>query len=290
MRKESNLCVNGTIFNQATFSCDWWYNVDCPSSAAFYSLNADLGRQPSNEHHRKGTIEFPQLDGDEKKGHHGIVSLSIPPPPPHPSLSISNLPKNIPNSVPNFKQPNFNLEDIPEPPRPRLKKIRPPPPEISQPSSFVEPVSLSILHPPKPGNHDIPPPPLLSKPSEPEILPPPLPPRHRPVPNFEFPSLPRPSHLIGNAPSLPLREMESGKKPDGGSFKFTPGDSQYDRGAFNPAIHLPRRKVISDKKFSRVPDIPHIKPVKSPQMHPVKSGDVISGYSDLYLGKPVDED
>merc|ERR1719350_2274477 len=27
--KHSFLCPNGTIFNQAYFICDWWFNVDC---------------------------------------------------------------------------------------------------------------------------------------------------------------------------------------------------------------------------------------------------------------------
>merc|ERR1719189_2262554 len=32
--KHSFLCPNGTIFNQAYFICDWWFNVDCAESAA----------------------------------------------------------------------------------------------------------------------------------------------------------------------------------------------------------------------------------------------------------------
>ncbi|OQV21623.1 hypothetical protein BV898_04523 [Hypsibius exemplaris] len=41
------LCPEQTVFNQITLNCDWWYNVDCPSSAKYvdYSntrLNTNL--------------------------------------------------------------------------------------------------------------------------------------------------------------------------------------------------------------------------------------------------------
>lgn len=32
----SFLCTNGTIFNQAEFACDWWYNVDCGQATSLY--------------------------------------------------------------------------------------------------------------------------------------------------------------------------------------------------------------------------------------------------------------
>ncbi|XP_055338103.1 interleukin enhancer-binding factor 3-like isoform X2 [Paramacrobiotus metropolitanus] len=31
----SYICPNGTLFNQITLICDWWYNVNCPNSAAW---------------------------------------------------------------------------------------------------------------------------------------------------------------------------------------------------------------------------------------------------------------
>ncbi|XP_059469302.1 uncharacterized protein LOC132193017 [Neocloeon triangulifer] len=40
------LCPNGTLFNQKEFACDWWYNVDCPSSITLYSLNLDPAKNP----------------------------------------------------------------------------------------------------------------------------------------------------------------------------------------------------------------------------------------------------
>ena len=40
--KYSFLCPNGTMFSQAYFICDWWFNVDCSASESFYSLNEEV--------------------------------------------------------------------------------------------------------------------------------------------------------------------------------------------------------------------------------------------------------
>lgn len=41
--KYSFLCPNGTIFNQAYFICDWWFNVDCSAADGLAaSRNAEL--------------------------------------------------------------------------------------------------------------------------------------------------------------------------------------------------------------------------------------------------------
>ena len=40
--KYSFLCPNGTMFSQAYFICDWWFNVDCSASEQFYSLNEEI--------------------------------------------------------------------------------------------------------------------------------------------------------------------------------------------------------------------------------------------------------
>ncbi|XP_044256722.1 uncharacterized protein LOC123006360 [Tribolium madens] len=42
----SFLCTNGTIFNQAEFACDWWYNVNCHEAPNLYRLNLDPTKNP----------------------------------------------------------------------------------------------------------------------------------------------------------------------------------------------------------------------------------------------------
>ncbi|KAI9553932.1 hypothetical protein GHT06_019203 [Daphnia sinensis] len=37
--KNSFLCPNGTIFNQKVRVCDWWHNVQCDESSAYYNVN-----------------------------------------------------------------------------------------------------------------------------------------------------------------------------------------------------------------------------------------------------------
>ncbi|CAL1273656.1 unnamed protein product [Larinioides sclopetarius] len=41
-RMQSFLCPNGTIFNQETFVCEWWHNVDCSKSEKHFAKNNDL--------------------------------------------------------------------------------------------------------------------------------------------------------------------------------------------------------------------------------------------------------
>ncbi|XP_070490860.1 U-scoloptoxin(01)-Er1a-like [Chironomus tepperi] len=43
------LCTNGTVFNQKSFSCDWWYNVDCNEAVHYYNLNLDPEHNPYTE-------------------------------------------------------------------------------------------------------------------------------------------------------------------------------------------------------------------------------------------------
>lgn len=39
----SFLCTNGTLFNQALFACDWWYNVDCRQSQQLWRYEKRSG-------------------------------------------------------------------------------------------------------------------------------------------------------------------------------------------------------------------------------------------------------
>ncbi|XP_014364394.2 uncharacterized protein LOC106715589 [Papilio machaon] len=38
----SFLCAPGTVFNQRSRVCDWFYKVDCQTSPAYYAINEDL--------------------------------------------------------------------------------------------------------------------------------------------------------------------------------------------------------------------------------------------------------
>ncbi|KAI9557641.1 hypothetical protein GHT06_017469 [Daphnia sinensis] len=42
-KRFSFLCPNGTLFDQRTFVCQWWFDVDCTSSANYYNLNDLIG-------------------------------------------------------------------------------------------------------------------------------------------------------------------------------------------------------------------------------------------------------
>merc|ERR1711911_155827 len=44
--KNSFLCPNGTMFNQENFACQWWADVNCPTSERFFALNANIGVVP----------------------------------------------------------------------------------------------------------------------------------------------------------------------------------------------------------------------------------------------------
>merc|ERR1712029_1196829 len=43
---EAFLCPNGTIFNQQSFVCELWFNVDCAASSARFDLNLEIGKVP----------------------------------------------------------------------------------------------------------------------------------------------------------------------------------------------------------------------------------------------------
>ena len=64
-RQHSFLCPNGTIFSQQLLTCDWWHNVDCHISEAYYntaypypasSVRSGLGKHHQhewNDHHQR---------------------------------------------------------------------------------------------------------------------------------------------------------------------------------------------------------------------------------------------
>ena len=41
----SFLCPNGTVFNQAYFICDWWFNVNCKQAESLYVKNEEVKKE-----------------------------------------------------------------------------------------------------------------------------------------------------------------------------------------------------------------------------------------------------
>ena len=78
LMKDSFLCPNGTLFNQAYFVCDWWFNVDCASSDQFFELNARIGEVPEEvAEGRDGGYQDRQQEIEERTN--GGDSYSAPP-------------------------------------------------------------------------------------------------------------------------------------------------------------------------------------------------------------------
>ena len=59
-KKFSFLCPNGTVFDQKTFVCNWWYNVDCASSPNYYDLNDLIGVSPNRPLAQASLAEKPR--------------------------------------------------------------------------------------------------------------------------------------------------------------------------------------------------------------------------------------
>lgn len=93
-RRESFLCGVGTIFNQATLNCDYWYSVECSKSSLSYGANVDFGKrgewQPSSN-----TVQQSSLS---QNSFHTISSLA------RPSTSISSSSQRHESSSKNFIQ------------------------------------------------------------------------------------------------------------------------------------------------------------------------------------------
>lgn len=47
-RDDQFLCPNGTLFNQESRVCEWWFNVECKASHRNFKINADLYKSRSS--------------------------------------------------------------------------------------------------------------------------------------------------------------------------------------------------------------------------------------------------
>ncbi|XP_035214214.1 adhesive plaque matrix protein-like [Stegodyphus dumicola] len=76
-RVQSFLCPNGTIFNQETFVCEWWHNVDCEKSEKHYGKNKDLykpnvpekGKVKQSSRQKKKILRNPPYYSDDHQGY-----------------------------------------------------------------------------------------------------------------------------------------------------------------------------------------------------------------------------
>ncbi|KAG8188355.1 hypothetical protein JTE90_022555 [Oedothorax gibbosus] len=65
-KQQSFLCPNGTIFNQVTFVCEWWHNVDCAKSEQHFDKNNDLYKANANAAgHEKTQTETLREPGEQ---------------------------------------------------------------------------------------------------------------------------------------------------------------------------------------------------------------------------------
>ncbi|GFU56957.1 chitin-binding type-2 domain-containing protein [Nephila pilipes] len=105
-RNASFLCVNGTIFHQRYFVCDWWFHFDCGSAPSLYELN--LFRK----------IPLPVLPPVQRRPFPGPVpqpKVELPPPPSR--TPQQRIPKkldmnSIDNEKPNGRNSNDRQNDI----------------------------------------------------------------------------------------------------------------------------------------------------------------------------------
>ena len=82
LSKFSFLCPNGTLFSQETFTCEWWFNVDCEASESLYSLNED--RLASSSDQQSYNTQAPASNYNSPStslGQAKAVSQRRPPPP-----------------------------------------------------------------------------------------------------------------------------------------------------------------------------------------------------------------
>lgn len=62
------LCPNGTLFNQHVMVCDWYYNVVCNESDAFYNMNQVLGmKDGTDEKIREEVVKMITFPFNQRK-------------------------------------------------------------------------------------------------------------------------------------------------------------------------------------------------------------------------------
>ncbi|CAN7988126.1 unnamed protein product, partial [Ixodes hexagonus] len=67
-RNSSFLCVNGTIFNQRNFVCDWWYKFDCRKAPNFFHLNLVRNGDTDEEEGRSANRTTTTVPPETRRG------------------------------------------------------------------------------------------------------------------------------------------------------------------------------------------------------------------------------
>jgi len=218
----SFLCPNGTVFDQSTYICDWWFNVDCTISESLYP--AVEGAFGSFGELDVGQCEAPSLSGSDCDGSlsncwspgqrdtdcpanglccfDGCADTCVDGPKPSPRPQTTGRP--VPQTT---RKPKTTLQPRPQTtPRPRPQTTpRPRPQTTPKPKP-------QITKRPTPQTTPRPRPQTTPRP-RPQTTPRPSPqttPRLRPQTTFQ----PRPQTTPRPRPTLPvIAETESDVKP-----------------------------------------------------------------------------
>ncbi|XP_076372557.1 uncharacterized protein LOC143257570 [Tachypleus tridentatus] len=105
-RQDSFLCPNGTVFNQETRVCDWWFNVNCIDSTYLYGVNADLYRLPVKSSYIEEGFDYKKYD-DIHQPNRALISRAVEQIPKHvlpghlnAGYTIDSLPTSLPEVLP----------------------------------------------------------------------------------------------------------------------------------------------------------------------------------------------
>ncbi|XP_076336609.1 uncharacterized protein LOC143239437 [Tachypleus tridentatus] len=81
-RMQSFLCPNGTVYNQLSFVCEWWYNVNCGNSENYFKRNNDLYTFPDPRDEKKLKVEPnpARFKPSSTTSKHRSLSVAAPPP------------------------------------------------------------------------------------------------------------------------------------------------------------------------------------------------------------------
>ena len=105
LAKYSFLCPNGTLFNQANFVCEYWFNVDCSQAESLYGLNDQIGVSEGSgsldgsASSPSGGYAAPQAAAAPASGYSAAASDYSPPAPEDNFASAASAPASYEEEV-----------------------------------------------------------------------------------------------------------------------------------------------------------------------------------------------